>query len=185
MKIKNLINEIYNEVLNEQTKPIIDVKIEGFQDIEDWEEEVQETLEIINKYFPFNKVTGTYSPYHTDFTFDNGMKIKGKYEEEPYNVKLTFNNGNTYILDIYPINGLGSFDKWTFENEIKAIYSDINSVSIVIGHEGYDMSSITVDKRNLNEYDIYLVDGIQLKGKLIGKTVFGEKNYKKLNISFK
>jgi len=184
MIIKNLINEVYNEVLNEQTKPIIDVEIEDFDDPENVEEDVQSILEIINKYFPFNKVTGTYSPYHTDFTFDNGMRIKGEYEEEPYNVNLTIND-KTYVIDIHPHGSLGGFDNKTFENEIKAIYSDINSVSVIIGHEGYAMSSITVDKRNLNEYDIFLVDGIQLKGKLIGKTVFGEKNYKKLNVSFK
>jgi hypothetical protein len=72
---------------------------------------------------------------------------------------------------------MGGFADYTFEKKIQSIYNEENTVSLVIGHEGYAVKSFSVNKSELDELKIYLVNGTQIEGKTLGETFNGKKEF--------
>jgi hypothetical protein len=71
----------------------------------------------------------------------------------------------------------GGFDNYTFEKDIKSIYNEENTISLVIGYDGYAVKSFSVNKSQLDELKTYLVNGTQIEGKILGETYNGKKKY--------
>lgn len=135
-------------------------------------------LDMIYKYFPFTKVSGHYTTYNTHLIFDT-FEIKGVFEQEPFMVEFIIDD-NIYNFDIHPFDGMGGLDISSFENNIKQIKNELDSVSIVITNDLYATKSITLRKDELDDYEIYIVDGTQIEGKQLGVTTFSDKSkYKK------
>ncbi len=169
--MKNTIKSFQN-FLNEKQETdsysnTIDFKTEGDYEIEI--EDLYTQLDIINKYFPFKSVSGIYdTEVGVNLKFDNGIQIKGKFIDDPlfFDFIVDFMiKDKTYDLKIYPFAELGGLDSKRFEEEIKRIYEIQNFVSIVIANQGYVAASITINKNDLEDYKILLVDGVQVEGK--------------------
>ncbi len=165
-----------NENLNKYTNNVI------FETPGDYEYEHQILvlqLDTIYKYFQFSIVKGYYkSEEGTHLIFDN-FEIKGGFDEEPFIVEFLIND-NIYNFDIYPLDSMGGFDISIFENNIKQIKNEMDTVSIVISNDLYATKSITMNKEELDDYEIYIVDGTQIEGKRVGMTTLSDKSkYKK------
>lgn len=142
-------------------------------------------LDIINKYFPFSDVTGYYnSNSGVELFFDNDIKIKGVFKEEPFNVDM-FIGDNTYTIDIHRFDTMGGFDNDSFENDIRSIHNEEDVISLVIGHEGDAIKSYTIKKSELDDYKVYLVNGTQIEGKPLGKTINNIKSYKQYSLNLR
>jgi hypothetical protein len=165
--IKSFQNFLNENKETESYSNTIEFKTEGDYDIEI--EDLHTQLDIINKYFPFKSVSGIYdTEVGVNLKFDNGIQIKGKFIDDPRFVDFIVDfiiNDKIYDLKIYPFAELGGLDSKTFEEEIKNIYEIKNLVSIVIANQGYAAASITINKNDLEDYKILLVDGVQVEGK--------------------
>jgi hypothetical protein len=161
--------------LKEQASYSNNVEIKNSSDYEITQRDLVSKLDIINKYFPFESVDGYYDEEEgLDLTFDNGIKIYGKFSGEPFIVDF-ISNDFSYEIDIHPFGVMGELDANVFEENIKSIYISENKISIVITNEdGWAEGSITIDKDQLAGWRIVLVEGEQIKGKLVGKTQYGE-----------
>jgi hypothetical protein len=156
--------------------PAVLFKTEG--DFQFEKEELKQKLDIIKKYFPFNNVTGYYDAVRgVELTFDNNIEVKGVFNREPFLVSFSV-NGNLYEIDIHPFDTLGGFDNLKFEADIKMVQKEEDTVSLVIGHDGYAEKSISVRKADLDNLKIYLVCGTQVEGKLLGLTAYGTGDFK-------
>jgi hypothetical protein len=135
-------------------------------------------LNIINKYFPFNNVTGYYiDDTGTELNFDNDIIIKGTFDEEHFNVHMMIGDIQ-YDINIHPFDGMGGFSDNIFEENIKIIYNEENTISLVLSHEGYAVKSYSINKLELSELKIFLVNGTQIEGKTLGKTINAKQNYR-------
>jgi hypothetical protein len=165
--IKSFQNFLNENKETESYSNTIEFKTEGEYDIEI--EDLHTQLDIINKYFPFKSVSGIYdTEVGVNLKFDNGIQIKGKFIDDPFFVDFIVDfiiNDKIYDLKIYPFAELGGLDSKTFEEGIKNIYEIQNLVSIVIANQGYAAASITINKNDLEDYKILLVDGVQVEGK--------------------
>jgi hypothetical protein len=165
--IKSFQNFLNENKETESYSNTIEFKTEGEYDIEI--EDLHTQLDIINKYFPFKSVSGIYdTEVGVNLKFDNGIQIKGKFIDDPFFVDFIVDfiiNDKIYDLKIYPFAELGGLDSKTFEEGIKNIYEIQNLVSIVIANQGYAAASITINKNELEDYKILLVDGVQVEGK--------------------
>ena len=170
--IKNFQSFLNENQETESYSNTIDFKTAGEYEIEI--EDLYTQLDIINKYFPFKSVSGIYdTEVGVNLKFDNGIQIKGKFEEDiddplfsDFIVDFMIKD-KTYDLKIYPFAELGGLDSKRFEEGIKKIYEIQNLVSIVIANQGYAAASITINKNDLEDYKIHLVDGVQVEGKLL------------------
>lgn len=75
---------------------------------------------------------------------------------------------------------MGGFDIDSFENDIRSIHNEEDVISLVIGHEGYSVKSYTIKKSELDDYKVYIVNGTQIEGKILGKTINNIKSYKQI-----
>ena len=143
-------------------------------------------LDIINKYFPFNNVSGrtAWEEGIVDLSFDDGkITIKGKYVPNEDIMPSTFSiDDESYKFNWHPFDGMGSINMEKFESEIKSIYEDTHGFSLCLSHEGYSLFNIGDDFKSeeealnkLKEYEITLVKGKQMEGKLL------KKNYKRIS----
>jgi hypothetical protein len=174
----NFIKTNIIEYLKENYSNRIKFDTEGDYSIEI--KDLNTKLDIINKYFPFNNVTGYYdTSIGVELFFDNDIKIKGVFKEEPFNVDM-FIGDNTYTIDIHRFGDMGGFDNDSFENDIKLIHNEEDVISLVIGHEGDAIKSYTFKKSESDDYKVYLVNGTQIEGKPLGKTINGKKSYKQI-----
>jgi hypothetical protein len=177
MELRKFIKTTIREYLNENKSYANKIKFETNGDYEIEIQDLNDKLNIINKYFPFNNVSGYYNDYEgTELFFDNHIKIYGKFNNEPFDVTMTIGN-NEYEIDIHPFDTMGGFADYTFEKKIQSIYNEENTVSLVIGHEGYAVKSFSVNKSELDELKIYLVNGTQIEGKTLGETFNGKKEF--------
>ena len=177
MELRKFIATTIREYLNENMEYSNNVKFLTSGDLDIEKETLIIQLNIINKYFPFKSVSGKYdSESGVDLYFDNGIQISGKFNNEPFIVNIKINN-NEYKFDIYPFNTMGGLDDNLLEKYVEEIYKEENSISLVIGHEGYGIKSITLTKNELNDYKIYLVNGTQIEGKILGVTLSGKKDF--------
>lgn len=127
------------EYLKENYSNRIKFDTSGDYDIEI--KDLNNKLDIINKYFPFNDVNGYYNTDSgVELFFDNGIKIKGVFKDEPF------------IVDIHRFDTMGCFDNNSFENDIRSIHNEEDVISLVIGHEGYSVKSYTIKKSELDDY---------------------------------
>jgi len=178
MQSKKFIKTTIREYLSENKSYSNNIKFETIGDYEIEIQDLNNKLNIINKYFPFNNVSGYYNTDEgTNLFFDDNIEIKGVFNTEPFIVSMILGN-NKYDIDIHPFDTMGGFANYTFEKEIKSIYNEENTISLVIGHEGYAVKSYSVDKSKLHELKTYLVNGTQIEGKILGKTSNGEKDYR-------
>jgi len=176
--LREFVEKIVNEVLNENKLFSNKIKFETAGDYEIEIKDLNDKLNIINKYFPFNNVSGYYSDYDgIELFFDNNIKIKGVFNNEPFNVSMVIGN-NEYEINIHPYDTMGGFEDNTFEKDIQSIYNEENTISLVIGQEGYAIKSFSVNKSQLDELKIYLVNGTQIEGKTLGDTLNGKKEYR-------
>lgn len=128
-------------------------------------------LELINRYFPFGEVSGTYNTEEgVNLQFDNGIEIVGKFINEPWKVSMIIDS-TTYTLDIHPTDGMGGFYEKGFIESLERISDEQNKVSIVIESDGYAERSITINKNDLENYKVYIVKGTQIEGKLLDGNV--------------
>jgi hypothetical protein len=178
MELKKFIVTTIREYLNENKSYSNTIKFETHGEYKIEIEDLNDKLNIINKYFPFNEVSGYYDGEEgTELFFDNNIKIKGTFNNEPFNVNMIVDN-NKYVIDIHPFDGMGGFSNYAFEEDIKSIYNEENTISLVIGQDGYAVKSFSVNKTQLDELKIYLVNGTQIEGKILGKTLNGEKDFR-------
>jgi hypothetical protein len=177
MKLREIIKTTIHEYLNESKSYSNKIKFETNGDYEIEIQELNSKLNIIDKYFPFNNVSGYYDTEEgTELSFDDNIKIKGSFNNEPFNVTIIIGN-NEYEIDIHPWGSMGDFDHYTFEKDIKSIYNEENTISLVIGYDGYAVKSFSVNKSQLDELKTYLVNGTQIEGKILGETYNGKKEY--------
>lgn len=171
----------FNEFkINENTlsKFGYDIKIEGDNDDAFAVEYEKKKLDIIKKYFPFSKVVGKtiYGDAMVDFKFDNNITIKGTWNTEDDTLISDFTIDQTvYRINYHPFDSMGGFNDTQFENDIKEIYENENTYTLVIGHESYaiqNLKSGSLDDINkaITEYKLYVVKGVQLDGKQLGDT---------------
>lgn len=165
-----------NENMNQYTN---DVKLETPGDYEHDYQTLVSQLDIIHKYFHFTTVKGYYNYEEGAHLIFNTFEIKGDFNTEPYIVEFIIDD-NIYNFDIYPFDSMGGFDISSFENNIKQLKTEIDTVSIVISNDLYAAKSITLRKDELDDYEIYIVNGTQIEGKRVGVTTTSDKsNYKK------
>lgn len=167
--------------LNESTSNFVN-NIDMLNDIDGFvQEDLNNKLIIINKYFPFKKVEGVYDGENgsINLTFDNGVSIVGYYGQEPFISKFRL-DGNEYEFDEHPFDGLGGLDTKEYEESIKGIYQEENFISLVVSHDGYASTSITIPKQDLEKYKFNLVKGTQIEGKILGETKMGKGSIKEL-----
>jgi hypothetical protein len=169
--MKNTIKSFQN-FLNENKETDSYSNTIEFKTLGDYEIEIEDLytqLDIINKYFPFKSVSGIYdTEVGVNLKFDNGIQIKGKFIYNPlfFDFIVDFMiKDKTYDFIIYPVAELGGLNSKRFEEEIKKIYEIENFVSIVIANQGYAAASITINKNDIENYKILLVDGVQVEGK--------------------
>lgn len=166
------------EYLKENYSNRIKFDTSGDYDIEI--KDLNNKLDIINKYFPFIDVNGYYNTDSgVELFFDNGIKIKGVFKDEPFIVDMYIGD-NKYTIDIHRFDTMGGFDNNSFENDIRSIHNEEDVISLVIGHEGYSVKSYTIKKSELDDYKVYLVNGTQIEGKILGETINGKKSYKQI-----
>ncbi len=89
------------------------------------------------------------------------------------NLNHVYQCKNSKISD--RIDSMGGFNDTQFENDIKEIYENENTYTLVIGHESYaiqNLKSGSLDDINkaITEYKLYVVKGVQLDGKQLGDT---------------
>ena len=181
MHLREIITASIREFLKENKNYSSNVKITSIGNEEDEREELNKKLNIINKYFPFNSVSGEYNSENgVELYFDNDIRIYGQFNEEPFDVNMVIDNNN-YVVDIHPFDGMGGFNAILFDKYIKEIHKEENSISLVIAHEGYAVKSISFNKNELGNYKTYLVEGTQIEGKTLGKTQNGEKPFREKN----
>jgi hypothetical protein len=124
-------------------------------------------LKIINKYFPFSEVKGKYNSENSvELDFDNDISINGLINSEPHIVTMKIENKD-YEIDIHPYDSMSGFDYITFENSIKRILKQVNSLSLIIEHDGYAVKSISIDKNQLNDFKFIITHSFQIENKLI------------------
>lgn len=173
--LRKSITSTIRKYLNESKSYSNNVKFEPSGDYEI--EDLNKKLDIINRYFPFSNVHGYYNDESgAELFFDNNIKIKGVFNSEPFIVSMSVND-NKYDIDIHPFDSMGGFSDYSFEKYIKSIYNEENTISLVIGHEGYAVKSFSINKSNINELNIYIVNGTQIEGKVLGETYNGRKQY--------
>ena len=133
-------------------------------------------LDIINKYFPFNTVSGktSWEEGIVDLSFDDGrMTIKGQYITGEDIMPSTLSIGEeSYDFNWHPYDGMGGTNIEEFEREIKSIYEDTQAFSLCLSHEGYSVFNIGDNFKSeeealnkLKEYQITLVKDVQMEGK--------------------
>lgn len=181
MGLRKFIKNI-SEYLNENKTYSNEIKFETHGDYEIEIKDLNSKLNIINKYFPFNNVSGYYNYEGTELSFDNNIEIKGVFSNEPFDVNMII-GVNEYKIDIHPFDTMGGFDNYIFEDIVKSIRNEENSISLIIGQEGYAIKSFTVNKSEFDDLKIYVVNGTQIEGKLLGKTYGGKREYKEKYIN--
>jgi hypothetical protein len=152
------------------------VKVEG-GDQDQAIEEDHRRLNIIAKYLPFNSVTG-YTKWEEGLVhliFDDGrMTIDGKYISGEDIMPSTLTIGDEqFEFNWHPWGQMGSTDFDQFEKEIKEIKESIGKWTVSVTHEGYaifnigEFSSEEEALKKVKEYNISLIKGKQMDGKLI------------------
>jgi hypothetical protein len=144
-------------------------------------EEINLKLNIINKYFPFNEVSGTvsYTNGIVYLIFNNGeFIISGKYDEKTETQPSIFlKNEDEITFNFHKFSKLSGADLKDFENEIKNIKDNIDKYTICVENEGYAIFNMcVVDSleeaiKKIDDYKISIVKGSQVEGKIINKTI--------------
>lgn len=151
-----------------------DVRFETGGDYEDDYQIFNQKLNIINKYFSFETAKGYYIiDKALELYLDKDIRIIGVIEEEPYIVNFIYRNRD-YHIDIHPHDSMGGFDNYIFEEQIKSIYEQVNTISLVLVHDGYAVFSKHIKISELGDYKFVVVDGDQMEGKLIKLPILGE-----------
>lgn len=138
-------------------------------------------LDIINKYFPFAEISGKsdWQPGIINLSFDEGrFTIKGEYNDNESIMPsiLTINDSGesyNYKFNWHSYNAGGGTNFEDFENEIKNIYENYNTFSLVVANENYGVFNIGEFKteeealNKLKECSIILERGKHVEGKLL------------------
>jgi hypothetical protein len=136
-------------------------------------------LDIIEKYFPFDHVYGVieYESGLVDLNFDN-FSIKGNYDSTSETLPCKFDiEGLNYDFNYHTHGSMGRTDLIDFEKEIKRIHDNETSFTLCLGEEQEAIICLGNFKNEkeafikLNNIGFYLVKGIQIEGKQLGKTI--------------
>lgn len=120
----NIKEKLRNHLIESSRSFNIDVDI----DVETDSNYFEKQLNIIHKYFTFNKVEGKYTPYMVDLFFDTGFNLNGKYNlNEGVFDAVLYIKDDEYNFNFHPYDTMGGFNESKFEEEIKNIYLKSNN----------------------------------------------------------
>lgn len=173
--------------MNSNNKSPIDVsKIKIDPDIDD-PNEITVILEIIQHYFDFDTVSGTYTPYKVNLDFGR-FKIIGQYDcdNEIFSSVLLIDEQD-FFFNFYPHGSMGGLCTETLNDELKRVKDLSEGCSLCVVCEGYvvfaeTFRNIETLRQNFDKgyFQIYMVYGKQLSGDLLGRTNYGDVGYEEL-----
>jgi hypothetical protein len=172
-ELKNIIKYVIKEEKNNKFSNLIKYELNDFYYLKD---EVNLLLTTIHKYFKFDYISGSFSNEEgINAKLDNGIKLISDLSKA--SIKIILGNGNIYYVEFIGDLTDNKMSLKRLEEEIQNIYNQENYISLVIGENAYAVKSISFDKKYLENYKIYIVEGVQIEGKKIGETEFGESSY--------
>jgi len=155
------------------------IKMDLGDDAEPGLEDEEAKLDIIKKYFPFEHVYGIleYETGLVDLNFDN-FTIKGQYDSASETLPCKFDiEGMNYDFNYHTHGGMGEADLIDFEKEVKRIFKNETTYTLCLGEEQDAVMCLGNFKNEkeayikLNNIGFYLVKGIQIEGKQLGRTI--------------